>query len=209
MSPATQDLPGLLGHELRNPLASAMTGAMLARDMIDGDDPRAAVLDGVLNDLDRMTGLIDGWLQMARGQQCTHDQVDVEELLTKIADSQRVEVVCAPPAFAIMGNSFLLERALENLCENARKAGATKIRIAAQHDGSRVDIHVEDDGHGIDAGDAECIFEPGCSRSGSTGLGLHAVATTIAACQGEVRCIPLPNGTRFTISLPRAELALA
>jgi signal transduction histidine kinase len=60
-------LPGLLGHELRNPLASAMTGAMLARDMVDADDPRAAVLDGVLRDLDRMTALIDGWLAMARG----------------------------------------------------------------------------------------------------------------------------------------------
>tara|TARA_R110002072_G_scaffold174303_4_gene329471 strand:- start:84926 stop:85555 length:630 start_codon:yes stop_codon:yes gene_type:complete len=209
MSAVAQDLPGLLGHELRNPLASALTGAMLARDMIDNDDPRAIVLDGVLRDMDRMTGLIDGWLQLARQQHGAQDRVDVEELLAKVAYSQRVEVVCAPPAFAVMGNPFLLERALENLCENARKAGATKIRIAAQHDGSRVDIHVEDDGHGIEAGDAERIFEAGCSRSGSTGLGLHAVATTIAACQGQVRCVPLPNGTRFTISLPRAELALA
>lgn len=209
MSNPTQDLPGLLGHELRNPLASAMTGAMLARDMIDSDDPRAVVLDGVLNDLDRMTGLIDGWLAMARDQPGTQTRVDIEDLLTKVATAQRIEVVCAPPAFEVIGNRFLLERAIENLCENARNAGATKIRIAAQHDGSHVDIHVEDDGRGIDAGDAERIFEAGCSRSGSTGLGLHAVATTVAACRGEVRCVPLPAGTRFTISLPRAELALA
>lgn len=209
MSPATQDLPGLLGHELRNPLASALTGAMLARDMIDGDDPRAIVLDGVLKDLDRMTGLIDGWLAMARDQQTTQTRIDVEELLTKVAAAQRVEVVCAPPAFAVMADGFLLERAIENLCENARNAGATKIRIAAQHDGSRIDIHVEDDGHGIDAADAERIFEAGCSRSGSTGLGLHAVKSTVEASHGEVRCVPLPSGTRFTISLPRAELALA
>ena len=47
-------LPGLLAHELRNPLASAMTGAMLARDMVDEGDPRATVLDGVLRDLDRV-----------------------------------------------------------------------------------------------------------------------------------------------------------
>jgi hypothetical protein len=69
MSPAMQDLPGLLGHELRNPLASALTGAMLARDMVDGRDSRAVVLDGVLKDLDCMTSLIDGWLAMARDQQ--------------------------------------------------------------------------------------------------------------------------------------------
>lgn len=209
MSPATQDLPGLLGHELRNPLASALTGAMLARDMIDGEDPRAIVLDGVLKDLDRMTGLIDGWLQMARDQHSAQTRIDVEDLLTSVGDAQRAEVVCAPPSFEIMGNRFLLERAIENLCENARNAGATKIRIAAHHDGSRVDIHVEDDGHGIAPEDAERIFEAGCSRSGSTGLGLHAVSTTVAASNGEVRCVPLPSGTRFTISLPRAEFALA
>jgi two-component system, OmpR family, sensor kinase len=209
MSPAMQDLPGLLGHELRNPLASALTAAMLARDMVDGRDSRAVVLDGVLKDLDCMTSLIDGWLAMARDQQGTQTRVDVEELLTKIGESQRVEVVCAPPAFLVMGNVFLLERAIENLCKNARNGGATKIRIAAQHDGSRVDIHIEDNGRGIDPGDVERIFEVGCSRSGSTGLGLHAVATTVAACRGEVRCVPLPGGTRFTISLPRAELALA
>ena len=56
---------------------------------------------------------------------------------------------------------------------------------------------------------AERIFEAGCSRSGGTGLGLHAVKTTVAACDGKVRCVPLAVGTRFTISLPRAEYALA
>lgn len=209
MSAVTQDLPGLLGHELRNPLASAMTGAMLARDMIDGDDPRAIVLDGVLRDLDRMTGLIDGWLQLARDQHGIADTVDVEELLTAVANRNRAEVVCVPPGFKVSGNRCLLERVFENLCENARTAGATKIRFAAQHDGNRLDIHVEDDGRGVDPEDAGRIFEVGHSGSGSTGLGLHAVATTIAACDGEVRCVPLQAGTRFTITLPRAEYDLA
>jgi signal transduction histidine kinase len=209
MSSARQELPELLGHELRNPLASALTGAMLARDQIDEGDPSAIVLDGVLKDLDRMTGLIDGWLAMARDQQGPQTRIDVEELLSRIGSSQRVEVVCAPPAFAVMSNVVLLERAIENLCENAREAGAINIRIAAQHDGSRVDIHVEDDGHGIDADDVESIFEVGCSRSDITGLGLHAVATMVAACNGEVRCVPLPAGARFTITLPGVERTLA
>lgn len=209
MSAVTQDLPGLLGHELRNPLASAMTGAMLARDMIDGSDPRAIVLDGVLRDLDRMTGLIDGWLQLARDQHGVAETVDVEEMLTAVANRNRAELLCAPPAFKVSGNRCLLERVFENLCENARSAGATKIRIAAQHDGDRLDIHVEDDGRGVAPEDASRIFEAGHSGSGSTGLGLHAVATTIAACGGEVRCLPLQSGTRFTITLPRAEYHLA
>jgi len=208
MSSVTQDLPGLLGHELRNPLASALTGAMLARDMIDSEDPRAIVLDGVLRDLDRMTGLIDGWLQMARDQSVEGDKVNIEELLTTVASRCRAEIVCAPPAFTVSCNRFLLERVFENLCENARNAGATKIHFAAQHDGDRIDIHVEDDGRGIDPEEIDDIFTAGRSGSGSTGLGLHAVAMTVASCKGEVRCIPLERGTRFTISLPRARFDL-
>jgi two-component system, OmpR family, sensor kinase len=209
MSSIAQDIPGLIGHEIRNPLASAMTGAMLARDMIDSEDPRALVLDGVLRDLDRMTGLIDGWLHMARDRQATSDLVDLEKMLTKIAHEHRAEIVCVPPAFSVSCNRFLLERVFENVIENAYNAGATKVHIAAQHVGDQVDIHIEDNGSGVAADDVERIFEAGCSRSGGTGLGLYAVAQTLAACDGQVRCLPLEAGTRFTISLRRAEMVVA
>ena len=201
---AQDQLPGLIGHELRNPLASAMTGAMLARDMVDSDDPRAAVLDGVLRDLDRMTGLIDGWLQLARDQQ-VGERVGVEELLDAVASRTRAEVVSAPPSAWVRGNRCLLERALENLCENARNAGAANVRFAAQHDGGNVHIHVEDDGCGVAPEDVERVFEAGWSESGGSGLGLHAVRTTVEDLGGQVRCVTLERGTRFTITLPRAE----
>ncbi|MGC6489337.1 MAG: sensor histidine kinase [Planctomycetota bacterium] len=202
-----QDLPGLIGHELRNPLASALTGAMLARDLVDADDPRAAVLDGVLRDLDRMTGLLDGWLQLAREDRAPTARVDVEALLTEVTTSQRAELVSAPPAVAVACDRALLTRAIENLCENARNAGAATVRVAAQHDGERVAVHVEDDGRGVAPEDVERVFEAGWSGSGGTGLGLHAVRATVQAVGGEVRCVPVASGARFTITLPRAERA--
>ena len=198
---AQDQLPGVIGHEVRNPLASAMTGAMLARDMVDSDDPRAAVLDGVLRDLDRMTGLIDGWLQLARDQQ-VGERVGVEELLDAVASRTRAEVVSAPPSAWVRGNRCLLERALENLCENARNAGAANVRFAAQHDGGNVHIHVEDDGKGVDPEQTDKIFAAGWSGAGGTGLGLHAVRTTVEAMGGDVECVALVGGTRFTISVP-------
>lgn len=196
-------LPGLIGHELRNPLASAMTGAMLAREMVDEGDPRAQVLDGVLRDLDRMTGLIDGWLQMARGEHLEGQRIDLERLLQDVARTRRVELVSLPPSLAVTGNRCLLARVLENLCDNARNAGAEHVRVAAQRDGGTVHVHVEDDGVGVDADDVERVFEPGWSASGGTGLGLHAVAASVRAMGGDVRCVPLARGTRFTLQLPR------
>jgi signal transduction histidine kinase len=105
----------------------------------------------------------------------------------------------------VRGNRALLERVVDNLCENARNAGATTIRLAAQHGAGEVTIHVEDDGDGIAPEDVERIFTPGWSRGGGTGLGLFAAATTLAAHRGSVRCQPLARGTRFTITLPLAD----
>lgn len=202
-----ENLPGLLGHELRNPLASAMTGAMLAREMVDADDPRAAVLDGVLRDLDRMTGLIDGWLALAKDEAIDGQDVDLEDLLAQVAARHRAEVVSCPPSLLVRGNRAMLERALDNLCENARRAGAANVRIAAQHDGEDVSVHVEDDGRGVAPAHAARIFTAGWSSSGSTGLGLFAVAAILRAVGGDIRCVPLANGTRFSMTLPRAEVA--
>ncbi|MFN6192232.1 MAG: sensor histidine kinase, partial [Planctomycetota bacterium] len=65
---APELLAGVLGHELRNPLASALTGALATRELLDDDDPRAALVDGVVRDLQRAAALADGWLAAARGR---------------------------------------------------------------------------------------------------------------------------------------------
>jgi signal transduction histidine kinase len=198
---AADRLPGLLGHELRNPLASAVTGAMLLREMTDADDPRSVVLDGILRDLDRMTLLTDGWLALARGARATGRHVVVADLVRAVAARHGAEVVACPDEPVVDGNRALLERALDNLCENARKADARHIRIAVQCLGDDVAIHVEDDGSGVAPENVERIFAAGWSSRGSAGLGLYGVSATVAAHGGSIRCVPLARGTRFTLSL--------
>lgn len=199
---APERLPGLIGHELRNPLASAMTGAMLARDMVDDTDPRAAVLDGVLRDLDRMNGLLDGWLAAARGRQGRREVVAVDDVVAAAAGRHGAEVLSACPEARIAADRGLLERAFENLFENAVHAGARHVRVAVQALGNEVTVHVEDDGRGVTADQLPKLFTAGWSGSGGTGLGLYAVATTVAAHGGRIRCVPLLRGTRFSVTLP-------
>jgi len=199
---APERLPGLIGHELRNPLAAAMTGALVARDMVDDADPRAPVLDGVLRDLERMNCLLDGWLHAARGKATRREPVAVDELLAAAAARHGAEVLTACPGANVVGDRALLERALENLFENARNAGATRVRVAAQTLGDELTIHVEDDGCGVPADAADRVFAAGWSGRGGAGLGLYAVRATVAAHAGHVRCVPLPRGTRFSITLP-------
>lgn len=197
-------LAGVLGHELRNPLASAMTGAMLTRELVDAGDPRGPLLDGVLRDLDRITRLIDGWLRLSRTGAAQHTPIAVDELIETVAGRQAAEFVSRCPDTVVSGDRHLLERALENLVENARQAGARHVRMAAQRLAGEVTIHVEDDGSGIAAENVGNVFAPGWSGRGGNGLGLYTVAQTVAAHRGEVRCVPLDRGTRFTIRLPLA-----
>jgi signal transduction histidine kinase len=201
---ADDRLPGLLGHELRNPLAAAMTGAMVVREMVDRDDPRADLLDGVLAELHRLVDLTDGWLAVARGNNCRTGAFAVAAVVHAVAARHRAEVVACPEEIEVSGNAAMIERALDNLCDNATRAGAKRIRIALQRQGDDVAIHVEDDGAGVPAGELDRIFTPGWSSRGGAGLGLHAVAATMSAHGGHVRCVPLARGTRFSVVLPCA-----
>ncbi|MBL8723060.1 MAG: HAMP domain-containing histidine kinase [Planctomycetes bacterium] len=199
-----QLLPGVLGHELRNPLAAAMTGALLLREMLDTDDTRGPVLDSVLHDLERIKHLIDGWLQVARAGVAPRRELSVDELLARVAVRHGAQVVGPASDAEVAGDPSLLERALDNLLENARQAGARHVRLAAQVLGGRIQVHVEDDGPGIAPAQRERLFRPGSTGRGGHGLGLYAVATTVAAHAGTVQCVPLTRGTRFTITLPLA-----
>ncbi len=205
---APERLPGLIGHELRNPLAAAVTGAMLAREMVDADDPRAPVLDGVLRDLDRAARLLDSWLHLARTANVQAGLVRLDEVVRAVAGRHRVDIVFGGEPTTVRGDALLLERVFENLFDNARKAGAARIRVALQGLGDDTLVHVEDDGCGVPREDVERIFAPGWSTRGSAGLGLHTVATTLAAHGGRIRCVPLARGTRFSITLPQVAQAV-
>ena len=118
-----------------------------------------------------------------------------------------------PPVFVDVG---LMERALENLIENALRftppGGA--VRVALREDGNRLSIAVIDTGCGIPEDDLKKIFDrfyrsqqEGVerSRTGGSGLGL-AITRRIAEVHGsdlEVESRP-GHGSTFTFSLQAA-----
>ena len=198
---APELLAGVLGHELRNPLASALTGALAARELLDDDDPRAALVDGVVRDLQRAAALADGWLAAARGRALARRPCDLGAVLAAVAARHAAELTVAGPA-RVDGDAARLERLFDNLCENARRAGAQRVRIDLQVGDDGCAVAVEDDGRGLADADAGSLFAPGWSATGGAGLGLHVVAATAAAHGGDVACAALPRGARFTVRLP-------
>ena len=192
----------VIGHELRNPLAAAITGAALACEMVDADDPRHPVVSGVVGELQRMSQLLDSYLTFARCGEPRRDHVALKAVCDSVVMGRPGVTAVVAPEVAVLGDEVLLTRALENLVDNARHVGADSVRIRAHYGEAKVVISVEDDGPGVPAELRTKIFRPGVSRRGSTGLGLSIVAETIAAHGGQIRCEAATHGARFVFEIP-------
>lgn len=69
---------------------------------------------------------------------------------------------------------------IDNLISNSLKAGAHTLVFEAKNIREKTEIHVFDDGHGVDDNIANNIFEPGItSRAGGSGIGLYSVRDTL------------------------------
>lgn len=192
----------VLGHELRNPLGAALANAALACELTDSKDPRRAVLDSVVRELERTSALLDGYLAFARAATPVRFPVHLNAIASRSA-ARSPTVQCRVPAgCTVLGDEILLERVLDNLVDNAIRAGARSVEIGADIRGSKVLVRVTDDGPGIPEHVRPQIFLPGFSTRGSSGLGLCIIAETVAAHGGTIRCESAAKGSCFSIELP-------
>lgn len=211
---------GLLAHELRNALESAMfafeaikagavgvggsTGAVLARS------------------LDRMLELVTRSLAEVRlnsgNQQRTHLSVAelIEELkITAELEAQRrgLHLTVGPIAagLTIHADHHLLVSALTNLLQNAFKFtqphSHVSLRTSATAD--RVRIEIEDECGGLPPGkvdDLFRLFNQADNARGGLGLGLGICRQAVEANDGTVDVRDLPGkGCIFSVDLPRHE----
>lgn len=212
-------------HELR-------TSLTVLRARIEGltRTPGAAELEeevgALVSHLVSLDRLVEALLLIARSEEdadLPKRPVNLCDLAREIALARQeadspispVPEVIAPDEILVMGSEELLERALFNLVENARKfAGeAARIRIQVRREDSRAWISVEDDGPGIPSGSRPHVFERFYRdpfRRGiiaGTGLGLAVVKSIVARHQGEVSTGPSQDlgGEAIRIRLPALE----
>jgi len=208
-------------HELRTPLAAmqAITSVTLAGQRTP-EEYRQALHD-LSEEINRLRGLVDDLLQLARGdawQPGPRQPVDLTALLSDVCDSLRplaeqkgLGLTCSlPQGMLIHGDSDGLVRLFVNLLDNAIKytpSGA--ITVVARSGPGEYTIAVSDSGVGIPAEHLPHVFDrfyrvdPSRSRRGA-GLGL-AIAQEIArAHAGSIEVASQPGaGSTFTVHLPR------
>jgi two-component system, OmpR family, sensor kinase len=212
-------------HELRTPL-TALKGTLevALRAERSGAEYREA-LASALEEVERLVRLSEDLLLLSRstaGPESPAARVDLESVAldaaavaARLAKDRGVIVrvgVTAP--VAVQGDAGALRRALLNLLENGVKytpAGG-RVEISVAEAGASAVVEVDDTGPGIDAADAERIFEPfvrldaaRARETGGSGLGLAIARSIVVAHRGTLTLGRAPaGGARFTIRLPRA-----
>jgi heavy metal sensor kinase len=191
-------------HELRTPLTALRAVGEVSLHGEQTVDGCREVIGSMLEEVDRMSRLVDTLLLLARADSkalpLEREPVDLGELarevvatLAVLADEKRQRIdVAAAGAVRTSGDRTLLRQALLNLVHNAIKhtqaGGAIAIAVAAR-DGA-VECDVRDSGPGIPPEHRARLFErfyradPARARAtGGAGLGL-ALARSVAELHG-------------------------
>ncbi|CAN5705598.1 hypothetical protein BH23GEM3_BH23GEM3_16820 [soil metagenome] len=202
-------------HEIRNPLTAVRSAIQYLRaDYPEGTD-RAALIDDILSEVDRIDGIVRGLLSFARPQEAKFEAVDLAELLRQsvalIAPRAHARGVTtaldAPPTLRLHADPNLLKQLLLNVLLNALQAmpeGGT-LHIAAEPRNRLVRLLVADTGCGIPPEHLERIFDPFFSTKKEwTGLGLSICHGIVERHGGEITARSEPDrGTTLVILLPQ------
>jgi len=212
-----------LAHELRTPLAALRGEIELALRVAATDDQRRA-LASQIEELDKLTRLIDQVLMLARAEAgqipLTFAPVNVGDLaaslveqLEPVAQARGIDLLCerAGPV-TVDADAGWLQRLILNLLDNAikftREGGRVLLRVSA--DGGKGRIEVRDTGIGMSpeqAGHAfERFYQADASRSApndGVGLGLSLVKWIVDRHHGTIEINSrLGEGSTFTVTLP-------
>jgi signal transduction histidine kinase len=210
----------VLGHDLRNPLASIGGGASLLRKeslSIRG----AQILDMVQGSIVRMSGLIDNVLDFALGRLgggITLNReagVDLEPILQQVVNELRlgaagrtIETDVALPD-RVNCDRARLGQMVSNLLANGLTHGASEapVQIHASTNDGELMLSVVNQGEPIPPATMERLFQPffrGGAQPSENGLGLGLyIASEIAKAHGgAIDIASTPQETRFTFRMP-------
>jgi nitrogen fixation/metabolism regulation signal transduction histidine kinase len=208
-------------HEVRNPLSSIGLNVEMLEDEVPSMNEEArALLRAIHREIDRLTGITEEYLHLARMPEPRLTPDDPLDLVEEVVAFVRPEMTAAGVELLVRAPSALplvpmdehqLRQALLNLLRNAREAspGGGTIELSAIVEDDGVVLEIADHGVGIEPDVRDHIFDMFFStKQRGTGLGLPLTQQIVIAHGGTIRCdARAPAGTSFRIWLPSAPVA--
>ncbi|HZM51656.1 MAG TPA: ATP-binding protein [Vicinamibacteria bacterium] len=204
-------------HDFRNPMTAIRGYAAMIEEMDLGPDRRRQCAHLVVEETDRLNGMIDEILEFTRGgpTRLRRQSVSLEELVAKLQrvlepDLQSRGIRFAQDlayAGAVTVDVDRMLRAMINIASNALDAmesGGTFL-VRSRERNAHVEIDLADDGRGIPEELQARIYEPFFTHGKPRGIGLGMSITrkVVEEHGGQIRIdSEVGRGTTFTVSLP-------
>ena len=182
------DMLNAVSHDLKTPLARM-------RLAVETD---AASKSDLLQDIDRMTEMVNGYLAFARGEIPEIEQsVELPAMLIRIArdaaPDKDIQTDFPNEPARFYARPMALARAFGNIIENAARYANKTIRITEHDNTDNIEIIIEDDGPGIPDDKKRDAMRPFVrldesrnEKTGGTGLGLSIAQTAIENHGGQL-----------------------
>jgi two-component system sensor histidine kinase MprB len=202
-------------HELRTPLASLRTNVEVLHDVERlSVDQRRALLDGVVTQLDELTGLVADVVELARGESPESGQEDIalDDLVSQAVDRARrhwphvIFIIDVLPV-TVRGVPGRLDRAIANLLDNAGKFSPSGAVVDISLDATGL-LTVADRGPGVPEDALEFVFDrfyraDEARAMPGSGLGLAIVKQVVEGHNGTVSLANrVGGGTTVQVRLP-------
>jgi PAS domain S-box-containing protein len=218
------ELTASISHEVNQPLAAIVASGNACRRWLASDQPNLErardSVDRITRDAHRASEIITRIRSMTKKAPPAQLPVDLNGVIADVLSFARGELVARGisirPALledlpSIAGDRVQLQQVVLNLVMNAVEAMASvtgRERVLAitsrrANDGSPI-LTVEDSGLGLDAANADRIFDAFfTTKPGGMGMGLSISTSIVEAHGGRLWASPnLPHGTAFHFTLP-------
>lgn len=219
---AMGELAASICHELRQPLCGIMGFADLISRDLNNDSPAKSYLAKLDVQCERMKEIIENLRVFSHHSDTAFEPMDIKEpledslsLFNHQFKNHNIRLTTHIPSDLppILGNKTRLQQVFVNLISNARDALDTLPRqkekyltIHCEHDGESIQVHITDNGVGIDQSVQNKIFDPFFSTKSvkqGTGLGLSIARNIVADHSGQINLVSQPGeGSSFIIDLP-------
>jgi two-component system sensor histidine kinase HydH len=214
-----------IAHEVRNPLGVIRSAAAMVREHFPPADDAHRACGFILDEIDRLDGLIASLLAFARPTALRVRPAAVSDVVaraTALADEAlrkreaTLAAAIAEPGAELAVDPDLIAQLLLGLVTNAAEAVAPggHVELRARVEPAAVVLAVADDGPGVPEADRARVFEPFyTTKASGTGLGLAMAERIARAHGGELRVVqgagagPGGRGACFELVLPTVKAA--
>ncbi|MFB6236408.1 MAG: PAS domain-containing protein [Halopenitus sp.] len=211
-------------HDLQEPLRMVSSYLQLVEDRYGDklDEEGREFLEFAVDGADRMSDMVQGLLQYSRVDRRgdPFEPVDLDAVIADVREDLQMKIeetdaeITADSLPQVEGDRDQLRQLFQNLLENAIKYSGDdppRVDVAAEEQGPRWVVSVEDEGIGIDPAYTDQVFEVFESLDSSdeyngTGIGLALCERIVERHDGDIWVDSEPgDGTTFSFTLPSVE----